>query len=267
MKTQRKRDGGLARAGFAVLLAALGGLALARAADDLKPAAADVTRFRDASSVNPAAKAGPDYGEEYVKQSSLLEQFKAMEAENHPLFIQALSATTSDPILNSLIEQELGHETKLAGLKASLGPDAAQMKEETAVIDDLKQKIDLRANGIIAGISIQARALREADKRLEANAKGLGRVYIVGSARFQGPLEIPGDEVLTLSKAILRAGGFGENADRHNVRVTRKPATPGGKDQVFTVNVVEILEKGKTSADLPLEAGDMIFVPDRLVHF
>jgi polysaccharide export outer membrane protein len=98
-------------------------------------------------------------------------------------------------------------------------------------------------------------------------AKSQGKVYIVGPVRAPGPQDIPSDEVLTLSKAILRAGGFGDYADRHKVEVRRKSSAPGGKDQVFTVDVVQILEKGKSDDDLPLEAGDVIFIPERLVRF
>jgi polysaccharide export outer membrane protein len=101
---------------------------------------------------------------------------------------------------------------------------------------------------------------------LDAKAKSLGKVYIVGPVHTPGPQEIPTDEVLTLSKAILRAGGFAEYADKRNVRVTRKSRT-GDKDTVFTVNVGEVLEKGKMESDLPLEAGDLIFVPEKLVRF
>lgn len=98
-------------------------------------------------------------------------------------------------------------------------------------------------------------------------ARSQGKVYIVGPVHLPGPQEIPSDEVFTLSKAILRAGGFGDYAERHKVEVRRKSATPGGKDQVFTVDVTQILEKGKTDADLPLEGGDVIYVPERLVRF
>jgi protein involved in polysaccharide export with SLBB domain len=98
-------------------------------------------------------------------------------------------------------------------------------------------------------------------------AKSQGKVYIVGPVHAPGPQEIPSDEVLTLSKAILRAGGFGDYADKHKVELRRKSAVPGGKDQVFTVDMVQILEKGKTDADLPLEAGDVIYVPERLMRF
>jgi polysaccharide export outer membrane protein len=98
-------------------------------------------------------------------------------------------------------------------------------------------------------------------------ARNQGKVYIVGPVRSSGPQEIPNDEVLTLSKAIMRAGGFGDYADKHKVEVRRKSAVPGGKDQVFTVDVSQILDKGRTDTDLPLEAGDVIYVPERLMRF
>jgi polysaccharide biosynthesis/export protein len=98
-------------------------------------------------------------------------------------------------------------------------------------------------------------------------AKSQGKVYIVGPVRAPGPQEIPSDEVFTLSKAILRAGGFGDYADRRKVEVRRKSAASGGKDLVYTVDVVEILEKGKSDADVSLQAGDVIFIPERLVRF
>jgi polysaccharide export outer membrane protein len=99
---------------------------------------------------------------------------------------------------------------------------------------------------------------------VDVMAKTRGRVYLVGPVRMPGPQEIPTDEVLTLSKAILRAGGFNDFADKKNVKVTRKS---GGADKGFVVDVAEILEKGRTDADLPLEPGDLIYVPERLIRF
>ena len=94
-------------------------------------------------------------------------------------------------------------------------------------------------------------------------ARSRGKVYLVGPVRVPGPQEIPSDEVLTLSKAILRAGGFTDFADKKTVKVTRK----AGGDKTFTVNVAEILEKGRTQSDLPLEPGDLIYVQERLIRF
>jgi polysaccharide biosynthesis/export protein len=96
-------------------------------------------------------------------------------------------------------------------------------------------------------------------------AKSRGKVYLVGPVRMPGPQEIPSDEVLTLSKAVLRAGGFNDYADKHKVKVTRR--TAGGPDKTFMIDVGEVLEKGRTESDLPLEAGDLIYVPERLIRF
>jgi len=95
--------------------------------------------------------------------------------------------------------------------------------------------------------------------------KSRGKVYVVGPVRSPGPQEIPSDEVLTLSKAILRAGGFSDFADKHKVQVTRK--RPTGEEQKFTVDVAAVMEKGRAESDLPLEAGDFIYVPERLIRF
>jgi protein involved in polysaccharide export with SLBB domain len=97
-------------------------------------------------------------------------------------------------------------------------------------------------------------------------SKSRGKVYLIGSIRLPGPQEVPTDEVFTLSKAIMRAGGFGDFADKRRVKVTRK-GTSAAQNQVLTVNLVEVIEKGKTDKDLKLEAGDLIYVPNRTVNF
>ncbi len=102
---------------------------------------------------------------------------------------------------------------------------------------------------------------------VDTMTKSRGTVYLVGAVRAPGPQGIPSDEVFTVSKAVLRAGGFTDYADKRNVKVTRKGSTPGAADQSFTVNVGEILEKGKIDNDLTLQAGDLIYIPERLVHF
>jgi protein involved in polysaccharide export with SLBB domain len=103
---------------------------------------------------------------------------------------------------------------------------------------------------------------------VDSKPRSRGKIYIVGAIRMPGPQEIASDETLTVSRAILRAGSFTEFADQKEVRITRSPA-PGGTDQkkMFTVNVAQIFEKGKTENDLVLQPGDLIFVPERMVRF
>lgn len=99
-------------------------------------------------------------------------------------------------------------------------------------------------------------------------AKSQGKVYLVGPVGTPGAQEIPNDEEFTLSKAILRAGSFGDFADQHHVRVTRKESGPNGtENKTYVVDVGKILEKGRTDLDLVLEAGDLIYIPEKTIRF
>lgn len=99
---------------------------------------------------------------------------------------------------------------------------------------------------------------------LDTMAKVIGRVYVWGPVRNQGPIEIPANETFTASKAILRAGGFGDFANKKDVKVVRK--TPNG-NVTLKVNLVEVLEKGKTDQDIALEPEDFLIVPQRAINF
>jgi protein involved in polysaccharide export with SLBB domain len=90
--------------------------------------------------------------------------------------------------------------------------------------------------------------------------KSRGRIYVYGSVRGQGPQEIPPDESYTVSKAVIRAGGFGDFANKRKVKVTRK----NGKD--FTIDLKRVIEEGKTEEDMVLQPDDQIYVPQRLIN-
>jgi len=91
--------------------------------------------------------------------------------------------------------------------------------------------------------------------------KSRGKVYVYGNVKGQGPQEIPADETYTVSKAIIRAGGFGDFANKRKVRVTRKD----GKN--FFVDLKRVIEEGHTDEDLVLEPDDQIQVPQRSINF
>jgi polysaccharide export outer membrane protein len=99
----------------------------------------------------------------------------------------------------------------------------------------------------------------------------VGRVYVWGQVRNQGPIDIAVNENLTVGKAILRAGGFGDFANRKRVKVVRGGSAGAGPDaagkQSFELNMVEILEAGQTEKDIPLQHDDFIIVPSRLINF
>lgn len=90
--------------------------------------------------------------------------------------------------------------------------------------------------------------------------KSRGRVYVYGSVKQQGPQEIPPDEAYTVSKAVIRAGGFGDFANKRKVKLTRK----GGKD--LAVDLKRVIEEGHTDEDVVLQPDDQIYVPQRLIN-
>ena len=100
---------------------------------------------------------------------------------------------------------------------------------------------------------------------LDAANKLLGRIYVWGQVRNQGPIDITLNENLTAGKAILRAGGFADFANRKRVKVVRGGGPDGKKN--FELNMTEILEQGKTEKDIVLQPDDSIIVPSRLINF
>ena len=102
---------------------------------------------------------------------------------------------------------------------------------------------------------------------LDLANKFLGRVYVWGQVRNQGPIDIAVNENLTAGKAILRAGGFADFANKKRVKVVRGTGAESAAKQTFELNMVEILEKGKPEKDVILQPDDFIIVPSRLINF
>lgn len=94
-----------------------------------------------------------------------------------------------------------------------------------------------------------------------------GRVYIWGQVRNQGALDIQVNENLTAGKAILRAGGFADFANKKKVKIVRASADAKGDAQSFNLDMTEILEGGKIDKDIVLQPNDLIIVPSRLINF
>lgn len=100
---------------------------------------------------------------------------------------------------------------------------------------------------------------------LDQASRTLGRVYVWGQVRTQGAVEIPSGERFTVGKAILRAGGFGDFANKKKVKLVRTAAT--GQKENVELNMVDILEQGKTEQDIVLQPDDFIIVPARAVNW
>lgn len=94
-----------------------------------------------------------------------------------------------------------------------------------------------------------------------------GRVYLWGQLRNQGALDMMVNENLTAGRAILRAGGFADFANKKKVKLVRVATDGSGTKQTFELNMKEILEQGRTEKDVLLQPEDFIIVPSRLINF
>ena len=100
-----------------------------------------------------------------------------------------------------------------------------------------------------------------------SSMRSRGRVYITGEVKSGGPMEIPADETFTVTKALLRAGGFGDFANKRKVRLIRKKSENSTETETIYVDVEEIIEKGRQDKDPVLNPDDMIVVPKKLINF
>jgi protein involved in polysaccharide export with SLBB domain len=101
---------------------------------------------------------------------------------------------------------------------------------------------------------------------VETRTKNRGTIYLSGAVRTPGAIELRVEEVLTVSKAILRGGGFTPFADKRHIRVTR---TKAGQDfgETLVVDVSRLFAAGKPGEDPQLEAGDLVYVPERMFRY
>jgi protein involved in polysaccharide export with SLBB domain len=87
----------------------------------------------------------------------------------------------------------------------------------------------------------------------------VGHVFVSGDVLRGGSLDIFAGQTLTLTGAILRAGGIGEWGNPYKVQITRQ--TPDKQEQKITVNLRKIMKAGDAKLDPVLQDGDRIFVP------
>ncbi|HEY9638071.1 MAG TPA: SLBB domain-containing protein [Coleofasciculaceae cyanobacterium] len=89
----------------------------------------------------------------------------------------------------------------------------------------------------------------------EVNRPGSFTLGLIGGAG-----DNPGVQYPTVTLAIQQAGGVTLAADISQVEVRRRQSG-GGSDQVFTVNLRDLLRVGDRTQDLTLRDGDTIYIP------
>jgi len=131
----------------------------------------------------------------------------------------------------------------------------------------LKQASDelaLRLAAVVQSPLVTVRVLEARPLRIavvgEVNRPGAYVTTAVGTASITGAgARVAQVAIPTVSQLIQTAGGITQAADIRRVQVTRRQVR--GTDQLFTLNLWDLVTTGDLSRDLILLDGDTVFVP------
>lgn len=87
-------------------------------------------------------------------------------------------------------------------------------------------------------------------------------VNVLGAVNAPGAFALPPERTTTFLDAIARSGGFGRMANRSKVVLIR--TQPDGKAVNFTIDADQLVT-GDLSSRWPMQDGDTILVPERLL--
>lgn len=138
-------------------------------------------------------------------------------------------------------------------------------KTPKALAYEIKQALEgtyfVKATVIIA---LDERPMQPGAGRRSMLAQQVEFFTIFGQVIRQGKYELPDNEDVTVSQAILRAGGFSQFAKATAVKVIRK--TPQGNKTIL-VNVDAIMTKGELERDIFIRNNDVIIVKEAIAKF
>lgn len=110
------------------------------------------------------------------------------------------------------------------------------------------------------------RFLRNPQVTINVEEYAVREVSVSGQVRSPARYQLPNESTYTLDEIITKAGGITDIGKGSAVTVTR--ILPDGTKKVFTIDVDRIIKgkKGSNADDsFLLEAGDNIYVPERLI--
>lgn len=89
-----------------------------------------------------------------------------------------------------------------------------------------------------------------------------GYVTVMGRVNDPGRIAIPSSRDLTVSKAVLAAGGLASSARDRAVRINRR--MPDGSVKRLVVDLRAMMSGEKKARDPVLKSGDVLYVPESL---
>jgi len=117
---------------------------------------------------------------------------------------------------------------------------------------------------VIVGIDMRPEDIGGRGPRTGIREEELDVITVFGQVIRQGKYELPINEDMTISQAILLSGGFAQFANPKKVKLVRR--TPQGAKNIL-INVDHIMRKGNLDKDVFLRRGDVIIVDEKTVNF
>lgn len=127
------------------------------------------------------------------------------------------------------------------------------------------EKEHFRVATVILAVEEEFKPPRTGRGAFDMPAPDANYITIYGQVQRQGRYETSTEEDLTVSQAILRAGGFSQFAQDKKVKVIRN--VPGKGNVDIFVNLRDVMMKGKLEYDIPVYGGDVIVVSEKLINF
>ena len=138
---------------------------------------------------------------------------------------------------------------------ATIGPDGNIGLRSTGQIKAEGQSIQELQDAVIAA---SRRVVTPQDVVISLEDSASSRIYVGGSVRAPGAYRIA-ERRINVLQAILVAGGFAGDARFDEVGLIRRGED--GLPMLRTINVRQLIQTGTDNSDVPLVAGDILYVP------
>jgi protein involved in polysaccharide export with SLBB domain len=134
-----------------------------------------------------------------------------------------------------------------------------------ALAFEVKRRLELNYyNSATVVVAIDLKRQDDPNARVRTAGYDIDFFTVYGQVIRQGKYELPADEDITISQAILRAGGFAQFAYPQKVKLVRK--TPQGNKTVM-IDLDQIMRRGNLEYDVYIRASDVIIVDEKKVNF
>lgn len=117
---------------------------------------------------------------------------------------------------------------------------------------------------VIVAIDLRPEDIGGKGPRTGIREEELDVITVFGQVIRQGKYELPTNEDMTISQAILLSGGFAQFANPKKVKLVRQ--TPQGAKTIL-INVDQVMRRGNLDKDVYLRRGDVIIVDEKTVNF